>query len=496
MSARLRAPKSSETTETMHTYGAAEGARSDEAPGLVLLYAAELEELRPAYPLRAREHVIGRAPGADIFLPVKAVSRQHAVLFPSGGRWVLRDLGGRNGTIVNGEFVTEATLSHLDVVRIGDAIFKFVARDADGYARHRIDGAVVDPASGEARFPGTSGRIVGGYQIQRIVSQLGAVARSNLSVMILGESGTGKEVFARHLHDASGRRGAFQAVNCAAIPATLIEGELFGHRRGAFSGADRDRPGLVRAADGGTLFLDEIGDMPLEAQVKLLRVLQTKEVVPLGESKAEQVDVRVLCATHRDVNALLASGQFRGDLFARLHELRVVLPPLRERKEDIYSLCVALAARHRQPDVEMALPFMVGVMHHDFPFNVRELEAIIKRWAAVDRGPVLGADDLSDEIRARMKGYGARRITPTHPLSLPEAPTPPSMAPPAAPASPALPAAAPRPYSRRVPSEQALREMLSKHEGNVAAVGRALGKDRAQVHRWMKRYGIDASGYR
>src|SRR5690606_4956731 len=149
--------------------------------------------------------------------------------------------------------------------------------------------------------------------IERLAASLREVARSDLSLLIGGESGTGKEVFARQLHDWSGRRGPFQAINCAATPATPIEGELSGQRRGAFSGADRDRVGLIRAAHGGTLFLDEIGDMPPEAQAKLLRVLQSREIVPLGATQPEQVDVRVVCATHRDLVRLQRSEQFRGD---------------------------------------------------------------------------------------------------------------------------------------------------------------------------------------
>jgi len=167
--------------------------------------------------------------------------------------------------------------------------------------------------------------------------------------VILGETGTGKEVAARGIHRASGRRGSFQAINCAAIPPSLLESELFGYRRGAFSGADRDKPGLIKLADGGTLFLDEIGDMPLDAQAKLLRVLQAREVFPLGATTAEHVNIRVACATHRDLNRLVKEGKFRGDLFARLNEHVVRLPPLRERKEDVYQLARSFTARYGRP---------------------------------------------------------------------------------------------------------------------------------------------------
>jgi DNA-binding NtrC family response regulator len=398
---------------------------------------------------------------------------------------VLIDLGGRNGTIVNGELVEEVVLEHHDEIHIGDAIFKFVEEDAPGYLRYRIDGSFTANAAPGTKLPG---RAIGGYQIQRLVAELGKVAVSELSVLILGESGTGKEVFAQELHERSGRSGPFQAVNCAAIPPTLIEAELFGHQRGAFSGADRDRPGLIRAAHGGTLFLDEIGDMPLEAQAKLLRVLQSKEVLPVGASHAERVDVRIACATHRDLRTLQRTERFRGDLFARLNEYSLKLPALRERKEDLFALCRAFAARHGRPAALVSFPFMTGIIHYDFPYNVRELESLIKRWAAVASGPELGAEHLTDEIKEQMKTYGLRAAD-------------------AEPPAPAAVVAAQRAESGTAgsaegsrqsgpPSEQSLRELLARHQGNIAAVGRELGKERVQVHRWLRRYGIDVGEYR
>ena len=489
------------------------------SPGLVLLYASNYEELCPAYPLAGPEVVLGRDPGAGILLPGTAASRQHARIQRRGGCWVLTDLGGRNGTLVDGELVREVVLQHLQEIRLGDAIFKFVERDAEQYAHHRIDGAYLeDPASWEASQRLAAGSIVGGYQIQRLAAGLREIARSDLSVLIGGESGTGKEVFAQQLHAWSGRRGPFQTVNCAAIPATLIEGELFGHRRGAFSGADRDRPGLLRAAHGGTLFLDEIGDMPLEAQAKLLRVIQSKEVVPLGATQPERVDVRVACATHRDLEALQERGAFRGDLFARLNEYRLTLPTLRERKEDLLQLCMALAARHGVPEVRPTFPFMTALLHHDFPYNVRELEALIKRWAAIGRGPALDVQDLTEPIKERMRTYGAAgpaysRAAPPSPSFSPAPAEPPRPAgdlgpevaadPPAEGALEEGPpdgeeqAAAPAPLPRRTsPAEADLRELLARHRGNVAEVARQLGRDRAQVHRWMTRYGIKLEEYR
>ncbi|APR80913.1 Flagellar regulatory protein FleQ [Minicystis rosea] len=472
-----------ETTQSMPVYegGGRDGAQGTHA-GLVVLYAQYFEQFLPAYVLREGGLLIGRDPDADLRVPGKAVSRRHARVEEREGRWVLVDLGGRNGTLVNGEFVREVVLEHLDEIRVGDAIFKFVESDAEGHARHRIDGAVIeDPGSPPPRRQPGDEAIVGGYRIQRVAAALRRVAKSALSVLILGESGTGKEVLAAELHRASRRGGAFQAVNCAAIPAALIEGELFGARRGAFSGADRDRAGLIRSANGGTLFLDEIGDMPLEAQAKLLRVIQTKQVTPLGATEPERVDVRFVSATHRDLAALQKSGGFRGDLYARLNEYSLVLPPLRERKEDVYSLCLALAARHGRPDVSVSFPFMTALLHYDFPFNVRELESLVKRWAAVSTEPELETRHLTDAINDRMKTYGLHK----------EARDTAESAPPRR-----LGDAAAEDLGPGAPSEPRLRAILAEHRGYVSAVGRALKTNRVQVHRWINRYGIDVDAYR
>lgn len=233
--------------------------------------------------------------------------------------------------------------------------------------------------------------------------------------------------------------------------------------------------------------------MPLEAQAKLLRVIQTKEVTPLGSTQPEPVDVRFVCATHRHLGKLQQGGAFRGDLFARLNEHSVTLPPLRARKEDLFMLCQALAARHGKPDVEVTVAFMAGLLHHDFPYNVRELEALIKRWAAIATAPVLDVAHWSAAIQERMATYGQAHA----PSSPSPAPPPPVAASQPAPESgPARPAPALALPPRAAPGEEELRALLAEHRGNVAALGRLYGKDRVQVHRWMRRYGININDYR
>jgi len=498
--------------------------------GLVLLYAANFEQLSPAYVFVTPELTIGRDPSNLISVPEQAVSRQHARLYQRDARWYLQDLGSRNGTMVDGSYVSEVELEPNHEIRVGDAMFKFVETGAEKCVDYRIDGRV----AGDRRAT-TFTELVGGAQMDQIAADIERIAPTELSSVILGETGTGKEVVARGIHRLSGRRGSLQAINCAAIPHNLLESELFGYRRGAFSGADRDKPGLIKLADNGTLFLDEIGDMPLDAQAKLLRVLQAREVFPLGATTPERVDIRVVCATHRDLYQYVKEGKFRGDLLARLNEHVVRLPPLRERKEDIYLLARSFGERYGRPDLGFSFSFLVALFHYDWPFNVRELESCIKRGVALTDSGDLDTVHLPDAISEHMKGYGDRQRVPL-PSQLPPQPAAGSgmgagvgqggSAPPGSgggsggggaeatlddddraagggmggPMSMGPMSMGPMsmgsPGRRAAPTEIELRALLERHRGNIAAVGRELGKERMQVHRWLKRYNIDLSQYR
>jgi two-component system response regulator AtoC len=225
------------------------------------------------------------------------------------------------------------------------------------------------------------------------------------TVLLTGESGTGKEVLARAIHAQSPRRGeAFVAVNCAAIPEQLLESELFGHSRGAFTGADRARRGLFLEADGGTLFLDEIGELPPPLQAKLLRALQEEEVRPVGESKPRRVDVRVLAATARDLEREVQAGRFREDLFYRLDVLRVRVPPLRDRRQDIPLLVDHFLANFAislgKPARELTEDALEKLVRYAWPGNVRELENVIERAVILSRGDRIGARDLPANVTA------------------------------------------------------------------------------------------------
>jgi two-component system NtrC family response regulator len=233
----------------------------------------------------------------------------------------------------------------------------------------------------------------------RVARTIERVANTNVSVMLLGASGTGKELLARGLHEASGRRnGGFVAINCAAIPENLLESELFGHEKGAFTGAVKTTEGKIELANGGTLFLDEVGDIPLPLQVKLLRFLQERQIERIGGRKAIDVDTRIVCATHQDLEAMIADGRFREDLFYRLAEVVVKIPPLAERPGDAGLLAKAFLkrfAREMNPHVTGFAPdALAAIDAWPWPGNVRELENRVKRAAIMADGKLVTAADL------------------------------------------------------------------------------------------------------
>ena len=231
-----------------------------------------------------------------------------------------------------------------------------------------------------------------GEAMQKLRSTIARIAAHRTTVLVLGESGTGKELVARAIHDASPRHGRkFVAINCAAIPAPLLESELFGHRKGAFTDAVRDRRGLFEEADGGTLFLDEVGELPLALQAKLLRALQEGEIRPIGDTETIAVDVRVIAATLRDLSDDVATGRFREDLYYRLNVVPLHVPPLRERSEDIPQLARCFverhAARHGRGEVALPAPVLAALAAQPWPGNVRELENVIERALVLADGP-------------------------------------------------------------------------------------------------------------
>jgi two-component system response regulator HydG len=256
------------------------------------------------------------------------------------------------------------------------------------------------------------------HAMRNVMAVVDRAAVHDTPVLIIGESGTGKELLARALHRKSPRAmGPFVAVNCSAIPETLLESELFGHRRGAFTDARDDRPGLFQSARCGTILLDEIGDMAAALQGKLLRVLQQKEVHPLGAPAPVAVDVRIVTATHRDLAALVTDGRFRQDLLYRINVIEVRVPPLRERSDDLAPLVRHLLDKHaaklRKPECSVSAAAMAVIRRHSWPGNVRELENVIERALVLGLGTVIDVEDLPDSLRNPVRSSpcgSARRL--------------------------------------------------------------------------------------
>jgi two-component system response regulator HydG len=285
-------------------------------------------------------------------------------------------------------------------VNVDDA--RLVVARAAEQARGNLESRMLrEQAERRMEFEGI---VTANDNMMRILRRVQRVADSKLTVLILGESGTGKELVARALHRHSPRRGKpYRAVNCAGLNENLLESELFGHVKGAFTGAIADRKGLFEVVDGGTLFLDEVGDMPMSMQAKLLRTLENGEIMPVGANEIRHVDVRVVAATRRDVRTMVEQGDFRDDLFYRLNQVMVRLPPLRERREDIPLLVerfLALAAEAHGKKLESIAPEAVRKLAgHQWPGNARELRSVVESMVVEADGPRLTLDDLPEHIR-------------------------------------------------------------------------------------------------
>jgi hypothetical protein len=342
---------------------------------------------RPLLPI-LQGFTIGRDPSCLMLLAGEGVSRVHARVKREGAHFVLEDNGSTNGTFLGGQAVESARITPGAVLRVGCWVGTFELRQ---------EGAL--PQGVEELAPG----MCGGEVLRGAVEPVRRAATSSVPVIVCGETGTGKEVAARAIHRWSGRQGEFCAVNCAALPEQLVEGELFGYRRGAFTGAERNHLGLFRQADGGTLLLDEINELPLMTQAKLLRVLQEQEVVPLGETRPVRIDVRVVAAAQKPLTQAVAAGAFREDLFMRLRGVELVLPPLRERIADIPALfqrfLAAYCSSGSPPPVEAKL--VESLCLYGWPGNVRELELCTRGLLGVfGKEPVLKRRFLPEHISA------------------------------------------------------------------------------------------------
>ncbi len=325
---------------------------------------------------------------------------------------------------------------------------------------HRIEAesrALADLAEGD-RVLGSM--ITSAPEMVRVCRMIERVANTNVSVMLLGASGTGKELLARGLHDASGRRdGAFIAINCAAIPENLLESELFGHEKGAFTGAVKTTEGKIELANGGTLFLDEVGDIPLPLQVKLLRFLQERQIERIGGRKAIDVDTRIVCATHQDLEGMIAAGRFREDLFYRLAEVVVKIPSLADRPGDaplLGKVFLKRFAREMNPQLTgFSSDALAAIDAWRWPGNVRELENRVKRAVIMADGKLVTAADLDLEEAAGRDGEA---------LNLKSA--------------------------REQADRKVIRHALARSEGNISNTARLLGISRPTLYDLLKQYGL------
>ena len=397
----------------------------------------------------------------SLSVPDGRMSTQHGRLTRGAEAWVLDDPTSKNGAVVDGVLTRRTVVGDGALIELGHTFFLFRIAPVE------VD-APDDVIEDELTAASPALTTFDGALAERYAA-LARVAPTDVSIVLLGETGTGKELVARAVHDLSQRKGAFVAVNCGALPQTLLEAELFGHRKGAFSGAAGDRRGLIRSADQGTLLLDEVGELPAASQVAFLRVMQEREVVPVGDDRPVKVDLRLCAATLRDLDAMVAAGTFRRDLYARLFGVTIELPPLRQRRSDLGLILRALLRRSPGSErVTMAPAAMRAIFRHDWPLNIRELEKALSSARALAGGAPIELAHLPAAVTA------PPRIEPPQPV-----------------------VAAPTALDSE---EEALRHrliaLLVEHDGNVVAVAEALGKRRMQVYRWARRFAIKLGDYR
>jgi transcriptional regulator of acetoin/glycerol metabolism len=393
--------------------------------------------------LRGARLRVGRGVDCHLRLEHRSVSRHHAELQRQGASYALLDAGSTNGTWLNGVRTHQSALAAGDVLRFGECL-GIVAKFEPG----------VSPRAFESLAPG----LWGGTALATSLAMARAAATTDLPVVLVGETGSGKERIARALHHWSGRTGRFNAINCSAVPAALAEAELFGHQRGAFTGAERARMGHFQAAHEGTLFLDEITDLPLDLQAKLLRVVEAGEVVPLGGTAPTPVNVRVIAAAHEPIARLVEQKRFRPDLYARLGGFEVRVPPLRDRREEIPGFFVRLLEKHATGPVPRIAPNLLEwLCLRAWPGNVRELELMARKLLAVH------ADEPLLTLAGAQKLDGAAQ-------------------------RPAVRSEASAAFKNRRDSElQRLKLALAETNGNMTAAAERAGISRRRAYRLLDR---------
>ncbi|AKU98892.1 Response regulatory protein [Labilithrix luteola] len=461
-------------------------------------FRASLAKVNEVRFVRGRERAwkVDAKGSATLEIPDPRMSGRHARLVRLAreeGGWLLEDLGSTNGTFVAGRRVTSSAIDESTLVTLGATCFLVCPEEdvPEGTAD------VLDAATLRSRPRGLV-TLVPAFESQ--MPRLVRVAMAKLPMLLLGESGAGKEVLARTIHTLSGRTGPFVAINCGALAPTLVESQLFGYVRGAFSGANRDEPGLVRSSSGGTLFLDEVGELPPAGQATLLRVLQEREVLPVGGTKPVPVDLRVVAATLKPIGPR-ADGEaetttFRPDLYARIAGYVHRLPTLAERRVDLGLIVADLlpkVAAERADRTRISPDLATALVAHAWPLNVRELEHVLSVATVTATDDLLRIEHTGGAIPPVRTKTSERPARPSGhaPTSGREA----ESRPPSPPNS--VTRSVPKPLS---PEDLRLRDelvaALERTHGNVSEIARSMQKTRMQIHRWMKRFGIAIDSFR
>ena len=395
---------------------------------------------------------VGSGEDCALVLSDERVSRHHLSVQDSGGRFLVRDLGSKNGTWYEGSQVTEVRVGPGATFKVGRSFLRIQPRPQP-----------LEVTPSQARRFGDL--VAESLAMREIFAVLELAAGSDVTVLLEGQTGTGKELAARAIHERSARRGGpFVAIDCGALPETLLESELFGHLRGAFTGAAQTRAGAFQRAHGGTIFLDELGSIPQAVQARLLRVLEERVVRPVGSDQEKRVDVRVLAASPIDLTIRVAEGGFRPDLFYRLSVVRVVLPPLRARREDLPALVTEMLRRRGLGAGRIAGANLDRLNAHTWPGNLRELRNVLDRAIALSPGAQSFAD-----LRVQIVPQAAdEALTVRTDLPFAEAK-----------------AAVLQTFELRY-----LRDVLQRCEGNISAAARESGIDRKHLRTLLRKYSL------
>jgi len=440
------------TTSTVATVHAEAPFARDRSPRCQLV-VIEGPDMGRAATIGEAEVTVGTDQGCDLVLHDERVSRRHLVVRAERGAFLVRDLESRNGTLYQGSALTEALVPAGATLKLGHS-----------FVRVQPQPEALEIAPSQSRRFGEM--VAQSLAMREVFAVLELAARSQVTVLLEGETGTGKELAARGVHEASERRGGpFVAIDCGALPESLLESELFGHVRGAFTGATGDHKGAFQRAQGGTIFLDELDSVPLAVQARLLRVVEERRVRPVGGEQERELDVRIIGATRAHLPTRVAEGAFRPDLHYRLSVVRVMLPPLRQRREDIGLILDELLRRRGIDEAAVGGANLDRMLAHDWPGNVRELRNVIDRALALSPG-AQSFGELRLGLSAAAAGDDPLAVRTD--LTFAEA----------------------KQLVLEAFEQRYLRDVLERCGGNISATSRESGIDRKHLKTLLRRHGL------